>query len=202
MEISVIVTNYNYGRYLGRCIRSLLAQDLDSNSYEVIVIDDASNDDSKEVIRTFSNLIVPISLQKNVGLSAASNVGIKTAKARYMVRVDADDYVHASFLSILLTGFELLGRECEAIAVDYQKVTPEGEIISYGNSHQEPIACGVAFKMDAIEQLGFYDESLRLNEEVDLRNRFISAGFRTKYIPLPLYRYVQHGNSMTNKVLI
>jgi GT2 family glycosyltransferase len=166
------------------------------------VIDDASNDDSKEVIKTFSNLIVPISLQKNVGLSAASNLGIKTAKARYMVRVDADDYVHASFLSILLTGFELLGRECEAIAVDYQKVTPEGEIISYGNSLQEPIACGVAFKMDAIEQLGFYDESLRLNEEVDLRNRFISAGFRTKYIPLPLYRYVQHGNSMTNKVLI
>ena len=202
MEFSVIVTNYNYGRFLGRCIRSLLAQDLDSRLYEIIVVDDASTDDSKEVISAFTESIFPIFLGQNSGLSAASNSGIRAARGRYIVRVDADDYVHASFLKFLLTGFELSGRDCEAVSVDYQKVSPEGEILSYGDSSIEPIACGIGFKIDAIEHLGFYNESLRLNEEVDLRNRFIAAGFRIKHIGLPLYRYVQHGDSMTDRVLI
>ena len=53
MEISVIVTNYNYEKYIARCIRSLLNQSLDHSMYEIVVVDDASTDNSKDIIESF-----------------------------------------------------------------------------------------------------------------------------------------------------
>ena len=53
VDISVIVTNYNYGRVLRRCIRSLLNQELEHSRYEIIVIDDHSTDDSRDALTVF-----------------------------------------------------------------------------------------------------------------------------------------------------
>ena len=202
MEISVIVTNYNYGRYVGRCIRSLLNQTLSVSQYEVIVVDDASTDDSKEILDTFSGIIKTIYLGTNGGLSAASNAGIRSARGRYIVRVDSDDYVHAEFLKSLLLGFEFFGREYEAVSLDYLNVSEAGEVIGYGDSQSKPIACAVAFKLDSLEQIGFYDGRLRLDEDVDLRRRFLDEGFNIKHINLPLYRYVNHQSSLSRSTLI
>lgn len=202
MEISVIVTNYNYGRFLGRCIRSLLNQSIDSDLFEIIVVDDCSSDDSREILGIFRPRIKEIFLETNLGLAGASNAGMKQAQGRYVVRVDSDDYVHPDFLRVILLGFDFFGRSCEAIAVDYLSVSPEGETINYGSSEFDPIACGIGFKLDAIEQIGYYKSSLRLNEEVDLRKRFLDEGFSVKHINLPLYRYVRHGSSLTRRSLI
>ena len=54
--------------------------------------------------------------------------------------------------------------------------------------------------MEALEILGFYNSELRINEEVDLLNRFMSEGMKSYNISLPLYRYVQHDESLTKKV--
>lgn len=202
VEISVIITNFNYGRYIGRCIRSVLSQTLDSRLYEVIVVDDASTDDSVAIIKTYGSEIRMIENEKNMGLAYTANVGIRSAKGRYVVRVDSDDYVHADFLKIVLLGFEFFGREVEAISTDYLKVSPEGKFLSYGKAEIEPIACAVGFKMDALETLGYYDNSLRIDEEVDLRKRFEDANFRIRNLNIPLYRYVQHSESLTRSVLI
>jgi len=202
VEISVVITNFNYGRYLGRCVRSVLSQSLDSRFYEVVVVDDTSTDDSVEILKTYGSEIRVIENDKNMGLAYTANVGIKSAKGRYVVRVDADDYVHADFLKTLLLGFEFFGRDVEAISSDYLRVTPEGEFLSYGSASLEPIACAVGFKMDALETLGYYNNSLRINEEVDLRKRFEESNFRIRNLNLPLYRYVQHSSSLSKSVLI
>ena len=202
MEISVVITNFNYGRYLGRCIRSALSQTLDSRLYEVVVVDDASTDDSVEILKTYGSEIRVIENLKNMGLAYTANVGMKSAKGRYVVRVDADDYVHADFLKTLLLGFEFFGRDVEAISVDYLKVSPDGEVLSYGSAVAEPIACAIGFKMDALETLGYYNNSLRIEEEVDLRTRFEESNFRIRNLNLPLYRYVQHSSSLSKSVLI
>ena len=202
MHLSIIVTNYNYGKFLGRCIRSLLNQNYDSNQYEIIVVDDCSSDDSREILNAFSQNVRLILLEKNLGLAGASNVGIRAAQGRYIVRVDADDYVHADFVRLISLGFDFFGKEVEAVAVDYFEVTPMGDVISYGDSRSNPIACGIGFKADALEHLGFYDDSLRLNEEVDLRERFLKEGFQFHHITLPLYRYVRHDGSLTRKTII
>jgi glycosyltransferase involved in cell wall biosynthesis len=202
MEISVVVTNYNYGRFIGRCIRSLLSQDLSKERFEIIVVDDGSSDDSLQHMSIYAQHLNIIPLEKNYGLGYSANIGMKAAKSRYIVRVDSDDYVHSSFLSSLLLGFELLGKETEAISCDYLKVTPKGEVMSYGDSVKFPIACGIAFKADALEVLGFYNRNLRINEEIDLRARFSDEGYRIRNINLPLYRYVQHEGSLSQGVLI
>lgn len=201
MEISVVVTNFNYGKYLGRCIRSLLNQSIDSSRYEIIVVDDASTDDSREIMKAFSSSIKPIFLEVNSGLAVASNTGIKSAQSRYIVRVDADDYVHSDFLRTLLISFDFFGNDCEAVALDYFNVSESGQVISYGDSSAEPIACAIAFKLDALEQIGLYNSSLRLNEEVDLRKRFLDKGFTIRQVNLPLYRYVNHRHSLTRLTL-
>lgn len=202
MEISVVVTNYNYGRFVGRCIRSLLSQDLESNRFEIIVVDDGSTDDSLDHLAVYSNDINLVSLGSNRGLGYAANAGMKLAKSRYIVRVDSDDFVHSSFLSTLILGFELFGKDFEAVSCDYLEVSPTGETIGYGDASRVPIACGIAFKADILEVLGYYNKSLRINEEIDLRERFNNEGFLIKNITLPLYRYVKHGSSLTKKVLI
>ncbi len=53
MDISVIVTNYNYGKLIRRCLRSLFNQSLEKSKYEIIVVDDASTDNSLNYIRPF-----------------------------------------------------------------------------------------------------------------------------------------------------
>lgn len=202
MEISVVVTNFNYGRYIGRCIRSLLSQDLDSSRYEIIVVDDGSTDDSIDHLLIYSKLINLVPLGNNSGLGYAANVGMKLAKSRYIVRVDSDDYVHSSFLSTLILGFELFGKDFEAVSCDYLEVSPSGETIGYGDATKNPIACGIAFKADILEVLGYYNKTLRIHEEIDLRERFKNEGFSIKNISLPLYRYVKHDASLTKRVLI
>jgi len=202
VEITVIITNYNYGKFLGRCLRSVLNQSIDRAQYEIIVVDDASTDDSKEILNAYIPSVKSIFLEKNSGLAFASNSGIRAAQGRYIVRVDADDYVHYDFLRTLLMGFDFFGKDFQAVALDYFNVLDSGEFLSYGNALEFPIACAIAFKLDALEQIGLYNSALRLNEEVDLRSRFFEEGFNIRHINLPLYRYVNHNSSLTRRALI
>jgi len=105
MEIYVVVTNYNYGRYLGRCLRSLFAQSVERDKFEIIVVDDASTDDSSSILETFRENIRTTFNQTNRGLAYSANNGILMARGRYVVRVDADDYVHRDFIKSLLLGY-------------------------------------------------------------------------------------------------
>ena len=199
-EVSIIVTNYNYGSYVQRCLRSVLNQN--HVSHEVIVVDDCSTDNSIEMIKVFEPDVRIFSTQKNSGVAAAANLGIKNSRGQFVIRVDADDYVHRDFIRVLLLGYEFFGTETEAISTDYQVVTPEGILQEYGHAEKEPIACAIAFKVDALETLGFYNHTLRINEEVDLRKRFYDKGFRIRNINLPLYRYVKHSSSLSRSVII
>lgn len=199
-QISVVVTNHNYGHYLSRCIRSLLDQTISRELFKVIVVDDFSDDNSLEILEIYKSDIEIIALKKNMGLAFASNAGIKNCTSRYVVRVDADDYVHPKFLELFLLAFELVGANYEAISCDYIEVDVTGRILRHGNQKTNPIACGIAFKMDAFEFLGFYNPKLRINEEVDFQERFTNAGMTVFNLNLPLYRYVQHNESLTRRM--
>jgi glycosyltransferase involved in cell wall biosynthesis len=200
IKISVVVTNFNYGHFLSRCLRSLLDQTLSRDQYEIIVVDDGSTDNSKQVLALFSSETTQILLDQNYGLSYAANQALRKVKSRFVVRVDADDFVHPNFLEMFLLAFELVGHSCEAVSCDYSKVLPDGTFAGNGSQLTEPIACGIAFKFEVFEFLGYYNEELRIYEEIDFMNRFNGAGFRIHHLNLPLYRYVQHGDSLTSGV--
>jgi len=201
-EISVIVTNYNYSQYIGRCLRSLLAQTADKIDYEIIVVDDGSTDNSKEVINIFQNQINPIFLKVNAGLSISANYGIRAAKGRYITRVDSDDYVHPKFVETLLLGFEFYADAYEGVSVDYIEVDEFGNSKDIHSQDKSPIACGIAFKAEVFESLGYYNEQIQIYEEIEFMKRFVEAGFDIKRLNLPLYRYVKHGKSLTSGKII
>ncbi|MBI1171375.1 glycosyltransferase [bacterium] len=88
-SVSVILNNYNYGAYLGHAIQSVLDQT--SAPAEVIVVDDGSTDNSREVIAAFGDRIIPV-LQDNAGQAAAINAGVERSTGEVLSFLDADDW--------------------------------------------------------------------------------------------------------------
>lgn len=86
--VSIVVTNHNYGRYVGEAIDSALAQTYEP--VEVIVIDDGSTDGSRAVIDGFGDRI-RAACQPNAGQASALNAGFRLSRGRLVLFLDADD---------------------------------------------------------------------------------------------------------------
>ena len=105
LKVSVIVPVYNASQYIGRTLDSIIAQDFDS--FEIIVIDDGSTDDSLEIInQCLDGCEMPHKVihQENAGVSVARNVGIEESKGDYLAFVDADDHISKNHISSLYNG--------------------------------------------------------------------------------------------------
>ena len=194
MKISVIVTNFNYDKWLRRCLRSLLNQNF--TDYEIIVVDDLSADNSRNILLEYenhSNLKI-IFNKVNMGVGASSTIGAKLAKGKHLVRVDADDYVHQDFLKCLwlLANF----NNSHAVACSYQEVNFNEDILQTKTQQKEPLACGILYRTDILEYLGYWDPKLRINEDRDMIKRF-KKEFKLEYLNIPLYRYFKHDNSLS-----
>jgi glycosyltransferase involved in cell wall biosynthesis len=95
MKLSIILPVYNAGPYLERCINSLQDQNLPTTEYEIIVVNDGSPDNSRDVALRLQQLYSNIILinQENKGVSLARNAGIFQAQGDYLLFIDPDDYV-------------------------------------------------------------------------------------------------------------
>ncbi|BAU42659.1 glycosyltransferase family 2 protein [Leptolyngbya sp. O-77] len=89
LRVSIIINNYNYARFLGQAIDSSLNQTY--SEIEVIVVDDGSQDGSREIILGYGDRIVPV-LKPNGGQASAMNAGFRVSKGEIIVFLDADDY--------------------------------------------------------------------------------------------------------------
>lgn len=196
MQVSVIITCHNYARYLSRAIRSVINQTLDRDDYEIIVVNDASTDETEKVMKTYSGRIKPLTLTKNAGLAAARNEGIKSALGRYVVNLDADDYVDENLLLVEML-FLNFNSTWDAVSCDYYLVDENEKHIGRISGSEKPIACGVMFRTDLLFGIGLYDENFKMREDEDLRIRF-EKNHNIKNLELPLYRYRKHDNNMTN----
>jgi glycosyltransferase involved in cell wall biosynthesis len=195
MKISVIVTNFNYGKWLRRCVRSLLNQNF--SNYEIIIVDDVSTDDSKDILLEYKdNDKIKVFFNKiNLGVGYSSTFGAKMALGKYIVRVDADDYVHEDFLKCLYLWAHF--NNSHAVACDYQEVNFNEDILEKKSQQKHTIACGILYRTDLLEYLGYWGKDLRINEDVDMIKRF-KKEFKLEYLNIPLYRYFKHENSLTN----
>ena len=84
--IASIVTNYNYEKYLARCLRSCLSQTI-KEDYEVILVDDKSKDKSNKIANEFLGIknFKYIRNKKNIGVAASANAAIRKAKGKYFL---------------------------------------------------------------------------------------------------------------------
>jgi len=103
-KVSIYITNYNYGDYLQEAIESAL--NINHDSFEVVVIDDLSTDNSRDILIKYIDKVNIIFNDTNIGLPASANKAISTCRGEYIMRIDADDKVLPEILNKLLGFFD------------------------------------------------------------------------------------------------
>ena len=193
--ISVIVPVHNEERFIGRALRSVISQNC-ADTFEIVVVNDASTDRTEFALDLFKEEITILRNENRLGLPASLNRAIRAARGKYVVRVDADDYVTDDYLYVLQRFLEL-NTNMDAVACDYLMVDDCENVIERRNCMEHPIGCGIMFRSSHLIDVGLYDDGLLMHEDRDLRARFLEK-YTISRIELPLYRYRRHPNNMTN----
>ena len=199
--ISVYITSFNKGKYLRQAITSVLNQSLQPE--EIIIVDDGSNDNSREIIKGFASrypeIIKPIINENNYGIAKTRNIAISHCKGELITYVDGDDYFFPSKLEselkIIRNGnygcvysnhvfVDEFSNEngCFADKEDHpvegdlfiENFTRSFHVNSGSNFHNE-----MFYKNNAIK-IGLYDENIQIWEDWDFRIR-MSKKFRYGY---------------------
>ena len=127
-KISIIVPAYNAERYLERCLVSLLQQDIPSDEYEVLVINDGSTDKTEDILYAYSTRYSNLTYVTvvNKGVSEARNYGCQKAVGKYFLFVDADDWIQANVLYAI---YEALEKDkLDILVMDYHHWGESGEL--------------------------------------------------------------------------
>jgi len=202
--VTVYLVNHNYGQYLEKAISSVLNQTFEH--YELIIIDDGSIDNSREVINAFveHEKIIPI-YQHNKGLSVTNNIALRAARGKYIMRLDADDYLDVNALMVLTDVLERNQDVC-MVFPDYFIVNQAGCVIDIVHRHDfddvtlldKPAhgACTLVRK-DCLLELGGYDEAFKCQDGYDIWLRFIKR-YHVTNVNLPLFYYRKHASNLTN----
>ncbi len=187
MDVSIIIPAYNAEKYLARAIRSVLSN-FTKYKFEVIVVNDGSTDETEKIITTFGNLITYIKNDKNYGLPYSLNRAIDFSKGRYIIRIDADDFVNENYLQFH-AAFLDLNTNYQAVRSDYLVIDENENVLGRECQIENPIGCAIMFRTEVLKALGCYNEKLRRDEEVCLLQRFYKSGYRMGELNIPLYRY-------------
>lgn len=112
MKISIIVPIYNAELYLNECIDSIISQSY--NNIELILINDGSKDNSEKICLNYANKDKRIKYiyQKNAGVSAARNNGVKESSGEYILFVDSDDFLEKDALSQIIENIKNVDLLC------------------------------------------------------------------------------------------
>jgi glycosyltransferase involved in cell wall biosynthesis len=206
--VSVVIPAYNYARYLPAAIDSILQQDYPA--YEIIVVDDGSTDNTADVVARYGEKVRYI-YQKNAGLPAARNTGIKAARHDFVSFLDADDLWLPTFLSNAMTIFVKLPQEYAIVACHYGFIDLNGQRIvvkSMVPTEPREISCrdailqtrfgtsAVVARKSAFDEAGLFDETLRSSEDRDMWNR-ITARRRVLLTGERLVMLRRHSGNMS-----
>lgn len=122
IDLSIIVPVYNVEKYVRACIESIYRQGLDEKNFELIIVNDGTEDHSMEtiadIIQQHSNIIVIE--QENQGLSVARNNGIARARGEYLLMPDSDDLLYNNSVKPLLE--KALSTKVDMIIADYKQM--------------------------------------------------------------------------------
>jgi glycosyltransferase involved in cell wall biosynthesis len=123
--INIIVPNFNKGKYIERCILSIINQTF--KNWHLILVDDASIDNSKNILKKFSTnkKITFIYLKKNKGPSFCRNLGLRKSSSKYIAFLDSDDFWSLNKLEEQVSFME--SRNFDMTYTDYLTIKEENE---------------------------------------------------------------------------
>lgn len=208
MKFSLIIAIYNVEKYLDDCLISVCNQNLSSNEYEIICINDGSTDRSLKIIEKYQATSTNIKIinQKNKGVSSARNAGLKAATGEYIWFIDGDDMIVANCLKqlyeiLLKNNLNILCFNYLTIDETYpykQLVTPiyiDDEIIDA--VEYIPSLWQKVFKRDILTT-EFYDH-LIYGEDDEFVFPLILLNMPIKEYNKVFYYYRQRSESITHK---
>jgi glycosyltransferase involved in cell wall biosynthesis len=198
-KVSVVTTAYNSEEYIDRALRSIKNQTFSHSNIEHIVVDDASIDRTKDIVRSFDEPYLRlIEKTENSGGTKALNRGIQEANGEYIVVLDSDDEFEPTLVE------EMWGvlQDCQNISFvysDYYEETLDGErvYIDTGEDIFNTVTIGVMHQAETIEQFGRYNPSMHFSE-YDLLLQYLNSGIRGYHIPKPLFIYHRREDSQTS----
>ncbi len=204
--ITVYITNHNYGRFISKSIQSVLNQSF--KKYELIIIDDGSTDNSIKVIQSYykKNKNIIFVKQKKRGLVASNNIAISLAKGKYIMRLDADDWLQKDALKEMFNKIEK-NNKIAMVFPDYYEVNINGKIISRFVRHNfknvnlkdQPAhgACSL-IRLAILKKIGGYDEKFMCQDGYYIWMRLLK--YDVKNINKPLFYYRKHGANLTSNI--
>jgi len=206
VKVSVYIPCHNYARFVDKAIQSVLSQTFDN--WELIVINDGSTDNTLEVLKKYKgNPSISIVDQENKGLTVSNNIALRLSRGRYIMRLDADDYLDENALMVLSSVLDSK-PDVGLVYPDYYEVNPQGDIIRLVRRKKigEEVelldlpahgACTM-FCKECLMQLGGYSKQFSCQDGYDIWIRFIQK-FRPYNVNVPLFYYRQHAVSLTKQ---
>ena len=211
-DISVIICTYNREKYIAEALESIKNQGLPADTYEVIVVDNNSKDQSGEIIKSFiaSNPVLSFIyyLETSQGLSHARNAGIALAKGKIICFIDDDAITGKDFLGEIISFFDkypdagavggkviprFVEGEPEWLSKYVRKVVSEidfGHYIHVLTGRRYPFGANMSFRAEIFQKYGKFHpdlgrkgNSLMGGEEKDLFDRMKNGGEKIYYDP-------------------
>jgi len=195
MKVSVIIPTYNRGWCIGRSISSILYQQYEG--YEVIVVDDGSGDNTKEILSLFGERIRIIRNLENKGVAYSRNIGIKNARYPFIAFLDSDDYWLPKKLLYQIQFFkenpdakicqtqEIWIRKGKRVNPKKKHLKPSGDIFKPSLRLCLVSPSAVMLKKELFDEVGLFDEDLPVCEDYDMWLR-ISCRYPVYLIDKPL----------------
>jgi O-antigen biosynthesis protein len=219
-KVSIIIPNYNGQKYLGECIDSLHRLDFPRDQYEIIVVDNASTDNSRDFVLSVYPDVVLIQAQENQGFAGGCNLGIRTSRGEYLVLLNNDTVVDANWLKELvavadkdkdtsIVGSKLLFKNSPTEiqnAMSYLTDRGDGGDMGshqfdegqYDTTRETMAVCGASMliKRKLIEEIGALDEDfLAYYEDMDLCYRARLYGRKIVFAPRSVVYHVHAATS-------
>lgn len=213
--LSIVVPVYNVEPYLAKCIESLLAQDIAKELYEIILVDDGSNDNGGKICDDYAarENNIRVFHQTNQGLSVARNTGILAARGTFIQFVDSDDYIESNVLSSLIS--IMTEYDLEVIRFRYRKVVEGQSVPTYSLKPGFAVeamdgctfllkelglscyACQFLIKRDLILHNKILFKPGIIFEDTEWTPRLLQCTRRISSVPILVYNYLERAGSIT-----
>lgn len=213
-KISVIIPVYNTGKFIKKCLQSILDQKIDD--IEIIIVNDASTDDSLKVIKKFigdNNQFLIIDKKENEGLEEARKSGIEIANGKYLCHVDSDDWLPEGSLTELANAaaeyqadivvgniyrvfdrFNLIKKQGQKFCthptvLDKKKFMAEYYINFFGVNIFPVSMCGKLYKNDFVKRESINRLGFSLGEDLNYNMQVFPKAEKIVLIPAVVYCY-------------